>query len=64
MDDNIQMRHDKGMGIMSILKEIYFGENYFEIGMMLRVSMLVNGILFNLESLNNLSETQINLIEE
>ena len=68
MDDNIQMRHDKGMGIinsiMSILKEISFGEDYFEIAMMLRVSKLVNGILFNLESLNNLSSTQINLIEE
>ena len=49
---------------MSILKEISFRQHYFEIGMTLRLSMLVNGILFNLEALNNLSSTQINLIEE
>ena len=32
--------------------------------MLLRTSMLVNGILFNLEALNNLSVAQINLLEE
>ena len=68
MDDNIQMRYEKGMGIInsiiSILKEISFGQHYFEIGMLLRTTMLINGILFNLEACNNLSATQINLLEE
>ena len=63
-DDNLQMRYEKGMGLinstMSILKEISFGEHYFEIAMDLRTAMLVNGILFNLESQNDLSMTQIN----
>ena len=67
-DENVQMRYEKGMGIinsiMSILKEISFGQHYFQIGMLLRTSMLVNGILFNLEALNNLSVAQINLLEE
>jgi hypothetical protein len=68
MDDIIQMRYEKGMGIinsiMSILKEISFGQHYFEIGMLLRTTMLINGILFNLEACNNLSTNQINLLEE
>ena len=67
-DENVQMRYEKGMGIinsiMSILKEISFGQHYFEIGMLLRTSMLVNGMLFNLEALNNLSVAHINLLEE
>ena len=67
-EENIQMRHDKGMGIVnsikSILKEISFGQHYFEIGMMLRTSMLVNGMLYNIESMNNLSTLQINQLED
>ena len=57
IDENIQMRHDKGMGIinsiMSILKEISFGQFYFEIAMMLRTSMRVNGMLFSIEKINS-----------
>ena len=62
------MRQDKGMGIvnsiLSILKEISFGRYYFNIGMMLRTSMLVNGILFSTEALSNISQSNINLLEE
>jgi hypothetical protein len=68
IDANIQMRHDKGMGIinsiMSILKEISFGQFYFEIAMMLRTSMLVNGMLFSIEAINSLSTKHINLLED
>ena len=68
VDENIQMRHDKGMGIinsiMSILKEISFGPFYFQTAMMLRISMLVNGMLFNLESINSISNNHINLLED
>ena len=68
IDANIQMRHDKGTGIInsiiSILKEITFGQYHFETGMMLRTSMLVNGMLFSIEAINSLSTNQINLLED
>ena len=67
-DENIQMRREKGMGIinciMSILKEISFGPFYFQPALMFRPSLLVNGILFSLESINNISNNHINLLEE
>jgi hypothetical protein len=65
IDENIQMRHEKGMGIinsiMSILKEISFGQFYFEIAMMLRTSMLVNGMLFSIKAINSLLSAHIRL---
>ena len=68
LDENIKMRHDKGMGIVNyilgILKEIYFGRFYFNIGMMLRASMLVKSILLSTEALSNISQSNINLLEE
>ena len=68
IDENIKMRCDKGMGlinqIISILKEISFGIYHFEIGMVLRTSMLINGILFSTEALCNLSTKHIEMLEE
>ena len=68
IDANIQMRHDKGTGIInsiiSILKEKTFGQYYFETGMMLRTSMLVIGMLFSIETINSLSTNQSNLLED
>ena len=62
------MRHDKGMGIinqiMSILKEISFGVFHFEIGMLLRTTMLINGILYNTEALFNIQQSHIDKLEE
>ena len=49
---------------MSILKEISFGMYYFEIGMSLRTTMLVNGILFNTEALHNIQQRHIDQLEE
>ena len=50
---NIQSRCDKGQGIInqsiSMLQEISFGYFYFEIAMMFRNSMLLNGILCSSE---------------
>ena len=55
IDQNIKMRHDKGLGIinqiMSILKEISFGVFHFETGMLFRTTQLINGILYNTEAL-------------
>ena len=68
IDENVQMRHDKGLGIvnsiLSILKEITFGQFYFEVAMMLRTSLLVNGMLFNLEAIGNISSNNINILED
>ena len=68
IDENVKMRQDKGLGIsnqiMSILKEISFGQYYFEIGLLLRTSLLLNGILYNTEVLHNLKQKHIDQLEE
>ena len=47
--ENIKSRVSKGLGIvsqiMNLMEMVTFGEHYFEIGMLLRESMLINGIL-------------------
>ena len=68
MDENILMRQDKGIGIsnqiLSILTEVSFGVYHFEMGMLFRTSMLINGILFNTEAMGSISEQQISSLEE
>ena len=68
IDENIKMRHDKGLGIVnqiiSILKEVSFGNFHFEIGLLLRITMLVNGILFNTEAMFNIQQKHIDQLEE
>ena len=68
IDLNIKMRHDKGIGIinqiMSILKEVCFGFHYFQMGLLFRNSLLINGILFNTEVLHKLSNKHIEQLEE
>ena len=68
IDENIKMRHDKGLGIVnqiiSILKEVSFGKFYFEIGLLLRITILVNGILFNTEAMFNIQQRHIDQLED
>ena len=68
IDQNIKMRHDKGLGIinqiLSILKEISFGVYHFEIGMLLRTTQLINGILYNTEALFSIQQCHIDQFEE
>ena len=68
LDENIKMRHDKGLGIVnqiiSILKEVSFGMFYFEIGLLMRISMLVNGILFNTEAMFSVQQRHIDQLED
>ena len=49
IDRNISERYNKGIGIgnqiKSMLKEVSFGTYYFEMAIMFRNSMLINGIL-------------------
>ena len=68
IEENIKMRHNKGMGIvnniMTIIKHISFGYFSFEIALALRNSLLLNGILYNVETLFNLSQKRIDLLED
>ena len=67
INSNIEERYNKGIGIVnqisSILKEISFGHNYFEMAVMFRQSMLVNSILCNSEVLYGLNKSHIEKLE-
>jgi hypothetical protein len=64
---NIRSRISKGIGIisqiMNILDGVSFGPHHFEIAMLLRESMLVNGVTTNAEIWYNLSESDIQEFE-
>ena len=67
IDRNILERYNKGIGIgnqiFSMLKEVSFGFYYFEMAMMFRNSMLINGILCSIESVYGLNKTHIEQLE-
>ena len=44
---------------MNLLEKISFGPHLFEIAMLLRDSMLINGIINNAEIWYNLTETEV-----
>ena len=60
---NIKNRISKGVGlisqIMNILETASFGPFYFEIAMLLREAILVNGVTTNTEVWHNISESEI-----
>ena len=64
---NIRSRISKGIGIisqiMNISDGVSFGPHHFEIAMLLRESMLVNGVTTNAEIWYNLSESDIQEFE-
>ena len=64
---NIKARIAKGKGIMNkiftMLDGFHFGKQYFEVGVLLRNSLLVSSMLFNSEAWYNLTETELNLLE-
>jgi Zn finger protein HypA/HybF involved in hydrogenase expression len=64
---NIKARIAKGKGIsdkiINLLDTIPFGKHYFEVGIILRNSLLVSSVLFNSEAWYNLTETELNLLE-
>ena len=61
--ENIKMRISKGNGILAkirnILESVSFGAHYFKIALLLRESLLLNGILTNCESWYGLKESEI-----
>ena len=64
---NIKARIAKGKGIVSkiltMLDGIPFGKHYFEVGILLRDSLLVSSMLFNAEAWYNLTSTELDLLE-
>ena len=68
LDENILARCNKGIGmineIMGTLREVSFGHNYFEIGLLFRNSKLINGILCSIEALYGLNITHIQKLEK
>jgi hypothetical protein len=61
------VRYNKGIGIsnqiISLLKEIFFGQHYFEMAVLFRPSILINGILCNSEVLYGLNKSHIEKLE-
>jgi hypothetical protein len=64
---NIKARIAKGKGIankiITMLDNIQFGKHYFEVGIILRDSLLVSSVLFNSEAWYNLTESELDLLE-
>ena len=64
---NIKARVSKGKGIvskiMSIIDSIPFGNHYFEIGVILRDSLLSSSMLCNSETWYNITKAELNLLE-
>ena len=62
------MRYNKGIGIINnilvILKHISFGYFSIEIALILRNSLLLNGILYNVEALIKLEPKHIKILED
>ena len=60
---NIRNRISKGIGlisqIMNLIESVSFGPHYFDIAMLLRESVLVNGVTTNAEVWHNVSESEI-----
>ena len=64
---NIKARVAKGKGItskiLSILEGIPFGKFYYEVAVILRVSLLVSCMLCNSEAWYNITNAELNLLE-
>ena len=67
IDDTVKARKDKSIGrisqISSILGSISLGMFYMDISLILRESMLLNGILTNSEIWYNVTEEHLTLLE-
>ena len=65
---NIEARSNKGKGIvkqiMTILEDIYFGNFQFEIAVILRNSLLINGILTNSEAWYDIKISELETLEK
>ena len=68
LDERVNNRRSKGVGILSqitgILNSVSFGFYFFNISFTLREAMLLNGILFNSEAWNHITEKQVEILED
>ena len=68
IDSNITDRYNKGIGcanqILSILKEISFGQYYFEEALQFRNAKLINGMLCSIESIHGLTKSHVEQLEQ
>ena len=66
--DNIKARRDKGQGIvdqiMSILESTVFGPLQLEVALILRASLLLNGILTNSKAWYGLKTADLENLEQ
>ena len=66
-EQNVKNRKSKGIGIVSqimvILETVSLGYFYFEIAILLRESLLINGILYNSEVWYGLTKAQVSELE-
>ena len=66
--ENIKKRVLKGLGIvtqiLNLMEKVNFGEHFIEIGLLLRETMLINGILFNSEVWYNLLKSEVKDLED
>ena len=64
---NIKARVAKGQGIvnqiLTIMQSLPIGRRYFEVGLILRDSLLVSSLLFNTEAWYNITNAEICLLE-
>ena len=64
---NVKARVAKGKGIVSriisILDGIPFGKYYYEVGVILRNSLLISSMLFNTEAWYNITQAELELLE-
>lgn len=65
---NIEARQNKGKGIvsqvMTILEDICFGNFQFEVAVILRNSLLINGILTNAEAWYDIKKNELETLEK
>ena len=68
INKNITDRYNKGIGyanqILSILKEISFGQYHFEQALQLRNAKLINGMLCSIETVYGLTSSHIEQLEQ
>ena len=64
---NIKARIVKGKGIviriLNILESVPFGKHYFEVGMILRDTLLISSMLHNSEAWYNVTNAELDLLE-
>ena len=64
---NIVLRRSKGIGIcneiVTILSNMCLGQHYYEVGIMLRIAMLLSVLLFNAETWGRLTKENLKKLE-